>query len=179
MCSETLHDSGSDNLVDTARLTVLCAIARYVHCFGDVPIQLVMFAISGHTGSEDCRSSTEDPSWDTRNTVYDEIMPDDIREKARLERVRTKDEPNLILDKNALCIVAMNDAGVLKRMSDQLTKQRAARQAKHARLLDGYVSDVSESEAHGEGAQDVADDSDFAGVTMYSEEDDLYAQMEL
>ena len=107
--------------------------------------------------------------------MYDGIMPDDIREKARLERVRTKEDSSLLLSTKALCIVAMNDAVVLKRTSEQLNKRRAAREAKRARLLDGVGWDGSDSEAHVEGDDDGPDES-YAIVPIYSVEDDLHDQ---
>lgn len=183
----TLAVAGPDNLVDSARLTVLCSIPTMIHCDGDVPIQAVMYALCGHTGSADFRCSTEDPAWDLRNGAYDTIMPDDIREKARLERVRTKDDLTQNVVRKALSIVAMNDAVVLKRMSNQLSKQRAARQSKHARFMEGSVSDGSEGDAVAEDgavdAEDCAvhamDNSAPTASPVYSdsEDDDMYARM--
>lgn len=134
--------------MDSARLTVLCAIPALVQVYGDVPIQAIMYAFCGHTGSKDVRCSTDDPAWDLRNNKYDTIMPDDIREQARLERVQTKDDLTQKVARTALSIVAMSDEEVLKRMSVQLSKQRAVRQANRARLMEGYVSDESDRDVN-------------------------------
>jgi hypothetical protein len=131
-----------------------------VHCYGDVPIEVVLYAVAGHTGAEDIRCSQDDPSWDIRSKCYDDIMPDEAREKARVERVRAKDDPSLIIDSKALSIVAVENNALLQRMSDRLMHTRSQRDAKRRRMTgeDNDVHDPADQQELNMDIDDVADD---------------------
>jgi hypothetical protein len=128
--------AGPDHLCDMDRLSVLLHIPRIIDLCGDVPIQLVMYVLSGHDGSSDSRGSQEDTFWKIRDEQYDTIAADAIREKARLARIALRLNPEEI-SLRVLSIIANGNETVLQEIRACIAAARAEKQQKQQEALEG------------------------------------------
>jgi hypothetical protein len=174
--------AGSDHYVDMARMSALTAIPRYLHIFGDVPIRFIVFALCGHTGAEDVRCSSDDPFWTVRDKDYDCMKPDEMREKARIERCRLNNNATLDVSAKALSIVADGNPEVLAGMREFLARERIDRDTKRRRLLEQNDADQMMCAAHETDAMEdvgnVGGDQEV-GEGDVDEEYDMYAALGL
>jgi hypothetical protein len=138
--------AGSEHMCDMDRLTVLLHIPRLIDLCGDVPIQLIMFLLCGHDGSTDARGSQEDVFWKIRDQLYDTITPDEIREKARLERIALRVDGSAAVSMKVLSIVANGNGAVLESLQNRMLAAKTQKELQRHDALEGLPSD----QVHGE-----------------------------
>jgi hypothetical protein len=114
--------------VDSARISVLMHIPRVIDLCGDIPIQLVHYALCGHAGTSDVRGSFEDELWTIRDQLYDTMSPDEIREKARLERIAMNMDSTARVSLKVLSIVANGNPAVTEALAARMLTARAQRE---------------------------------------------------
>jgi hypothetical protein len=119
------------------RLSVLLHIPRILDQCGDVPIQMVMYVLSGHDGSVDSRGSQEDTLWKLRDDQYDTIGPDEIREKARIARIVMRAHPEDGVSLKVLSIVANGNEAAYEEMRTFLLAARTRKEQKRHDVLEG------------------------------------------
>jgi hypothetical protein len=119
------------------RLSVLLHIPRILDLCGDVPIQLVMYVLSGHDGSVDSRGSQEDTLWKIRDDQYDIMGPDEIREKARIARIGMRAQPEDGISMKVLSIVANGNDAAYEDMRTSMLASRKKKEQKRQQALEG------------------------------------------
>jgi hypothetical protein len=128
--------AGPDHMCDMDRLSVLLHIPRIIDLCGDVPIELVMYVLSGTDGSPDSRGTQEDTLWKVRDQQYDTISADAVREKARVAGIALRLHPADIPLK-VLCIVANGNEALYEDLPCQLAAARAQKEQKCQHALEG------------------------------------------
>jgi hypothetical protein len=118
------------------RLSVLLHIPRFIDLCGDVPIELVMYVLSGHDGSPDSRGSQEDSLWKVRDQQYDTMSPDAIREKARIARIAHRLHPADI-SFMVLSIIANGNDALYEDIRCRMAAARALKEQKRQEALEG------------------------------------------
>jgi hypothetical protein len=119
------------------RLSVLLHIPRIIDLCGDVPIQLVMYVLSGHDGGVYSRGSQEDTLWKIRDQLYDTMGPDEIREKARIARIGLRAHPEDGISLKVLSIVASGNDAAYEEMRSQMSTARTQKEQKRQEALEG------------------------------------------
>jgi hypothetical protein len=128
---------GPDGVVDMPKVSVLCGIERFLALTGNVPCELIMYVLTGHSGSYTTRGPDTDESWLLRNEAFDTMTPQEAREMARLERIRARTDPSSHVTYNALAIVAAQDGTVLNRMRAMMDESRQQRLQREMQVLGG------------------------------------------
>lgn len=115
-------------LIAPDRAAVFMHIPRIIDLCADVPIQLVYFALCGHSGTPDTTGTYEDTMWTIRDELFDTVTPDDAREKARLKRISMKMDSSEPVSLKVLSVVANGDPTLMAAMTDNLHVAKRARE---------------------------------------------------
>jgi hypothetical protein len=157
-------------MCDMDRLSILLHIPRIIDLCGDVPIQLVMFVLSGHDGSLDPRGSQEDTLWKIRDQQYDTLSADAIREKARMARIALRLDPANISLK-VLSIIANGNDAVLEELRSFMAAARLQKEQRQQEALEGLP--VARTSEDADVGMDVDAQDGTIDAEMCGDDDDI------
>jgi hypothetical protein len=145
-----LFSAGSDGNVDIAKASVLAGIARLLDLCANVPVEGIMYLLTGHCGADDVVFANDDPSWTHRDDTYDTITVKDAFSVARQERVRHRLDASIKITSNMLAIVAAGNGGVHKRMLERMHDAYSLKKARVDEILNGDTDsdEAMQSPAH-------------------------------
>jgi hypothetical protein len=158
-------------------MSALMHIPRLIDLCGNVPVHLVYYALCGHAGRGDTVGTYEDDFWTIRDKLHDEIMPDEAREKARLQRIAMKMDPSIAVSMKVLCLLADGDPDVLAELEAEMQAARVQREETRLDATEGLpVHKGSTTADDGQHADDIMFDDIDDDIPAYDddmEDDDI------